>query len=35
MSVVAHEINHVVYQHSMKRLSQMQLASIVTSDCIG
>ena len=35
MSVIAHEINHVVYQHSMKRLSQMQLASMVSSIALG
>jgi predicted Zn-dependent protease len=35
MSVIAHEINHVVHQHSMKRLSQMQLANIVTSVALG
>ena len=35
MSVIAHEINHVVHRHSMKRLSQMQLASIVTSVALG
>lgn len=30
ISVLAHEINHVTNRHSMKRLSQMQLAGIAT-----
>jgi len=35
MSVVAHEISHVVRRHSMKRLSQMQLAGMVTDIAFG
>jgi predicted Zn-dependent protease len=35
MSVVAHEINHVVLRHSMKRLSQVQLAGIATEIAFG
>ena len=35
MSVVAHEISHVVRRHSMKRLSQMQLAGMVTEIAFG
>jgi len=35
MSVVAHEISHIVRRHSMKRLSQMQLAGMVTEIAFG
>jgi len=35
MSVVAHEISHVVCRHSMKRMSQMQLAGAVTDIALG
>ena len=35
MSVVAHEISHVARRHSMKRLSQMQLAGMVTDIAFG
>jgi len=35
ISVLAHEINHVVHRHSMKRLSQMQLAGLVTDILLG
>ncbi|MFC1537279.1 M48 family metallopeptidase [Gemmatimonadota bacterium] len=35
MSVVAHEISHVVRRHSMKRLSQVQLAGIATEIAFG
>ena len=35
ISVLAHEINHVVHRHSMKRLSQMQLAGLATDILLG
>jgi len=35
ISVLAHEINHVVHRHSMKRLSQMQLAGAITQIALG
>ncbi len=35
ISVVAHEISHVTNQHSMKRLSQMQLAGLVSEAVLG
>jgi beta-barrel assembly-enhancing protease len=35
LSVVAHEINHVVHRDGMKRLSQMQLATLVSEIALG
>ena len=35
ISVLAHEINHVVHRHSMKRLSQMQIVDAGTQALIG
>ena len=35
ISVLAHEINHVVHRHSMKRLSQMQLVDAGTQALVG
>lgn len=35
ISVLAHEINHVVHRHSMKRLTQMQLAGLATDLLLG
>jgi len=35
ISVLAHEINHVVHRHSMKRLSQMQLAGLISDLALG
>ena len=35
ISVLAHEINHVVHRHSMKRLTQIQLAGLATDLLLG
>lgn len=35
ISVLAHEINHVVHRHSMKRMTQMQLAGLATDLLLG
>ncbi|MEA1996633.1 MAG: M48 family metallopeptidase [Gemmatimonadota bacterium] len=35
MAVMAHEISHVVHRHSMKRLSQMQLAGVLMQAVVG
>ena len=35
ISVLAHEINHVVHRHSMKRLTQVQLAGLGTDLLLG
>ncbi len=35
ISVISHEISHVVHQHSMKRLSQMNLAGAITETLLG
>lgn len=35
ISVISHEINHVVHQHGMKRMSQMNLAGALTEALLG
>lgn len=35
ISVLAHEISHVVHRHSMKRLTQIQLAGLATDLLLG
>jgi predicted Zn-dependent protease len=35
ISVISHEISHVVHQHSMKRLSQANLAGALTETLLG